>query len=382
MEKPDGKLDLLDLSDKLKEVRLFAKSERQILQSLFLENTEIADKIFQTAWITRQQRHILKKLILASPDAPPNICCYRANSLEMVNFIDSYKQLGFQDTLYGEFLAYLREHPRTIAICLSLGELQNPRESQKVVDTIISSVCGNCVGPGDEHRTLLLLQSLIVHQVAESPNPRRLLLKGNCSFCTAFKHFTESLFSSKLYLTAALHDPIMMVLMDDERSLETDPEKVILQFTQEERLHLFGPPDDTEQYQKKFQAHLSTVTTQLVALCENFINGLLSNLFCFPQSLEWIISELHKTLAKKGKTSPSEMRAMCADLLFNWFICPAIADPEPLGIISDILVSENARFNLMQIAKILQQLAHETNPAGEATGRDSDILNRFSKVRR
>ncbi|XP_071821372.1 GTPase-activating protein and VPS9 domain-containing protein 1-like isoform X3 [Apostichopus japonicus] len=378
MEEPDSKVDLVDLAHKLKEVRLFAKSERQLLQSLFTENTEIADKIFQTAWITRQQRHILKKLIVASPDAPPSVCCYGANALEMVNFIDSYKQLNFQDTLYGEFLAHLREHPRTIAVCLSLGELQDPRESQKTAGTIISSVCGNCIGPGDEHRTLLLLQSLIVHQVAESTNPRRLLLKGTCSFCAAFKHFTESLFSSKLYLTAALHDPIMAVLMDDEYSLETDPEKVALQFTQEERLQLFGPAD-TEQYRKKLQAHLQSVTSQLVALCENFINGLLSNLFCFPQGLEWIISELHKILMKKGKTSPSEVRAMCADLLFNWFICPAIVDPEPLGIISDILVSENARFNLMQIAKILQQLAHDTNVSGDGNRRDSDILNRFSK---
>ncbi|PIK56873.1 putative GTPase-activating protein and VPS9 domain-containing protein 1, partial [Apostichopus japonicus] len=170
----------------------------------------------------------------------------------------------------------------------------------------------------------------------------------------------------------------MAVLMDDEYSLEMDPEKVALQFTQEERLQLFGPAD-TEQYRKKLQAHLQSVTSQLVALCENFINGLLSNLFCFPQGLEWIISELHKILTKKGKTSPSEVRAMCADLLFNWFICPAIVDPEPLGIISDILVSENARFNLMQIAKILQQLAHDTNVSGDGNRRDSDILNRFSK---
>ena len=51
-----------------------------------------------------------------------------------------------------------------------------------------------------------------------------------------------------------------------------------------------------------------------------------------------------------------EVWAVCTDVLFNSFICPAIVDPEPKGII-DMPISHIARFNLMQVAQILQVLA-------------------------
>lgn len=47
---------------------------------------------------------------------------------------------------------------------------------------------------------------------------------------------------------------------------------------------------------------------------------------------------------------------MCVDLVITSFICPAIVNPESYGII-DAPVSYIARFNLIQVAKILQMLA-------------------------
>jgi hypothetical protein len=60
-----------------------------------------------------------------------------------------------------------------------------------------------------------------------------------------------------------------------------------------------------------------------------------------------------------------EIYTVCVDLLFTLFICPAIADPEPMGII-DMPITFIARFNLMQVGQIIQTLAlwkwEEINP--------------------
>lgn len=62
-------------------------------------------------------------------------------------------------------------------------------------------------------------------------------------------------------------------------------------------------------------------------------------------------------LRSTGKITETETTLICIDLIFTYFICPAITKPEPLGIIEDTPISYIARFNLMQIGQILQSLA-------------------------
>ena len=66
--------------------------------------------------------------------------------------MDGYKTLGFQESIYGEFLARLRENPRLVASCLvaGLGERQNQDHSQGVVHTVFTSLYGNCIMQEDE----------------------------------------------------------------------------------------------------------------------------------------------------------------------------------------------------------------------------------------
>lgn len=53
---------------------------------------------------------------------------------------------------------------------------------------------------------------------------------GSCAFSRLYSVFHEGLFSAKLFLTAALHGPIMQLLMEDERFLDIDPEKAPIRF--------------------------------------------------------------------------------------------------------------------------------------------------------
>lgn len=50
----------------------------------------------------------------------------------------------------------------------------------------------------------------------------------------------------QVFLTAALHQPIMQLLMEDELFLDIDPSKAAVRFPAEERLRRFGKEGTTE----------------------------------------------------------------------------------------------------------------------------------------
>lgn len=68
---------------------------------------------------------------------------------------------------------------------------------------------------------------------------------------------------------------------------------------------------------------------------------------------------------------------MCTDLVFTLFICPAIVKPEPYGI-TDVPISQIARFNLIQVAQIIQMLAMRKFQSVDA--RLEDLYSQFDKV--
>ena len=66
----------------------------------------------------------------------------------------------------------------------------------------------------------------MVTQVVGSEEPQRLLRRGSCVFSRLYKAFCEGLFEAKLFLTSALHQPTLQLIMDDEWYLDIDPNKV------------------------------------------------------------------------------------------------------------------------------------------------------------
>lgn len=61
-------------------------------------------------------------------------------------------------------------------------------------------------------------------------------------------------------------------------------------------------------------------------------------------------------LLKTALINKKEINDILTDMVFTNFICPAVVSPDLFGI-SDAPISENARFNLIQIGQILQMLA-------------------------
>ena len=370
--------DLLELSRHLKQERLYVSSEREQLQNLNDDVMKTAEQLYHLAWVMRQQKLTLDQLILGNKEATPEVCCRRANNMENVNFVDGYKNLSYHESKIVDFLKQLRENPKLVAHCLVLTEKSNIDTMQKLARITVSSLFGNTVMQEDETLVLLLLKELTELQVSLNDNPRRLIRKGSCAFSLIFKLFNESMFAAKLFLTAALHKPVMQLLMEDEWFYDIDPERALYRFPPSERIKRFGHPG-TNEYDQKTKDYREQTAGKLVTLAERFVRSIKNNMHCFPQILSWIVYQLYQCVTKAGKVSRDEARAMCADLVFTMFICPAVCDPELYGITSDAPISYIARHNLMQVAQILQVLAISTWQ--EIDQKIRDIYSKFEKVR-
>ena len=120
----------------------------------------------------------------------------------------------------------------------------------------------------------------------------------------------------------------------------------------------------------------AAVADRLARLTESFVSEITASAACFPTSLAWVVRTLHGLLAEAGRCSPDQLNAICVDLMFAFFICPAVVDPVQYGIL-EAPVSPAARHNLIQVGQILQVLA-----MGQTDGVDTRLrpfYDRFDK---
>ncbi|XP_044728501.1 serine-rich adhesin for platelets isoform X2 [Chrysoperla carnea] len=348
--------DINNLVRELRQERLFVSSEQNELQKLNERVVNESIKLAQSAWVTSQQRLNLNRLILSRPDSSPAICCQKANLLESTRFIDAFKVLPYQDCiLYGEFLQNLRASPELLAQCFALGEQICSQQALQVVPSLISGLYGSLVLPHDTVLVLRLLRQLTKLKLISSDNPRRMLRNSSCTFFRLYSEFHEGLFTSKLFLTAALQSPILQLLKDIEYFLDIDPDKAVERFPVEDRIKKFGK-EGTQEYNARISKYRKWTINSLEAITTKFINSIKENLYCFPAPLSWLIKQIVNFLTKSGNFNAQEINAMITDLVFTHFICSAMVNPEPYGII-DTPISYISRFNLIQVARIIQMLA-------------------------
>lgn len=73
---------------------------------------------------------------------------------------------------------------------------------------------------------------------------------------------------------------------------------------------------------------------------------------CFPPQLSWLVRVLYDVLLTAKRADTREVSAICVDLVFALFLCPALISPEPHGI-CDAPISHISRFNLIQVSHIM-----------------------------
>ncbi|XP_078489056.1 GTPase-activating protein and VPS9 domain-containing protein 1 isoform X1 [Ciona intestinalis] len=348
---------LMELIRRLHEERLFIKSEQDAVWKLNDEVRSRVEALSHTYWVTRQHYLNLSRLIVNSSQETPALCNRRSKQLDNIEFVDGYKELGYQESMYSQFIEAFINNPTFAAACLAYGDKLGLDSTSDVARTMVMGCYGNNM-VADDHRQLLeLIETLMLLQLATIEQPSRLLQKGTSAFCTVFKLFAESLWSGKLFLMSALHQPIMEIIMDHELFLETNPQKVLARLSPNEIAKRFGS-QDTPAFQEKLKQHVERTEQALLDICSSFVDSLLQTMTCFPQSLRWIISRAFHIVKDAGVVSESEARSLSADFLLHQFVCPAIVNPELYGVTGDVPLSDLTRFNLMQVAQVLQVMAH------------------------
>ncbi|KAL3990942.1 Vacuolar sorting protein 9 (VPS9) domain family protein [Acanthocheilonema viteae] len=349
------------LCERLRSEKLLVASELDTLQRLNEEVDNAQSELAHLAWICRQEQTILSRLINSHPDVRPENCCFLTSQFDSASFIDGYRRIDGQHySSVTELLNLLLNSPNLVAEILHANDQtlkNNDSPFVELVSCVYSLLYGCAVFPEDERRVLETLFHLLDIQLASHSDPRLLLRRGNVSFCQLYRLFSEGMYSAKIFLTAALHDPVMFVLSQDDVFLDIEPTKTLIRFPAEERRRRFGEDENSLTFLQKLTVHRRYVESKLVSIANRFIRAITDAMSCFPQSLGCIVRRLYTVLVDHRKLSREQATLICTDLIFTYLICPAIANPETLGVISDTPVTYMARFNLMQIGQILQTLA-------------------------
>uniref|UniRef100_A0A158Q7R7 Ras-GAP domain-containing protein n=1 Tax=Elaeophora elaphi TaxID=1147741 RepID=A0A158Q7R7_9BILA len=349
------------LCERLRSEKLLVASELDTLQRLNEEVDSAQRELAHLAWICRQEQTILSRLINSHPDVRPENCCFLTSQFDSARFVDGYRRIDGQHyNSVTELLNLLLNSPNLVAEILHANDQtlkNNDSPFVELVSCVYSLLYGCAVFPEDERRVLETLFHLLDIQLASHSNPRLLLRRGNVSFCQLYRLFSEGMYSAKIFLTAALHDPVMFVLSQDDIFLDIEPTKTLIRFPVEERRRRFGEDENSLIFLQKLTLHRRFIESKLVSIANRFIRAITDAMSCFPQSLGCIVRRLYTVLVDHRKLDREQATLICTDLIFTYFICPAIANPETLGVISDTPVTYIARFNLMQIGQILQTLA-------------------------
>lgn len=211
-----------------------------------------AEQLFRKTWMISYQHILLEDLNFGRAVTTNNLaslkqilnqyCTKYTNLNKKPSFVESYKLLSYNDYKISEFLKHLKDNPKYLATCLVKSEksinssaMVTTSNVQHLIPIIFSSLYANGLLVNDEMLVLQLLKQLIEIQFSDSVDLRRLIRKSSCSFNIVFKHYTEFVFSTRLFLTAALHEPILQLLMQDESYLDIDPTKAFERLSPEER---------------------------------------------------------------------------------------------------------------------------------------------------
>lgn len=338
-------LDILELAQSLRQEKLSIESEMNDYFRLQMKLGENSFEAIKHAWILSVHRQNLNSLIVSKPENRPSMCCQRATQLESVEFIDAYKDQAIKSQylpLYVDFLRCIHQSPYLLAQCLALADdlpilcsnLQSSKSEQmsQISQIISSGIYGNSIHGRDVEMMLKLLDKLLELKVSSIDDPRRLLRQSSSSFARLYHKFHESSLSSKLFLTAALHEPIMNVLIEDSNM---------------QNLEFNG----INRHSEGFEVHPDTI----YQLSNKFIQSLIENWIIFPSTVRWLVLTMAKYLKVKGCDAKTVTEVL-TDMVFVHFICPACTDPSLYGIV-DAPISVRARNNLIKIGQLLQKLA-------------------------
>ena len=133
-------------------------------------------------------------------------------------------------------------------------------------------------------------QCLMLHQIGTTDSPRHVLKRG--AFISTYRLLVEALPESRLFLTAALYQPIVQVLLDEGPPLEINQDKVCDYFSPRELLARFGTRG-TPEFQKKVEEFCNATKNRLDEHVKRFSHAIEQSLACFPSAIAYVIGTVN-----------------------------------------------------------------------------------------
>lgn len=341
--------DVLELWRRLRQESLFVSAERESLGKLHGDLKEDHYKLLQQLYRTRrfQSNHYA-----AESGANLAECFVTDNRLQNCKFSEmSYSEAD----MMAPFLKALKMNPTLVAACLVYGEkmqLETGPGFTNLLETVVLSLYGQSCATQNHSALLEFIQCLMLHQIGATNRPRDVLKRG--AFITTYRLLVEALPESRLFLTAALYQPIVQVLLDEGPPLEINAEKVCDYFSPRELQVRFGVRG-SDQFKQKVAEFCKNTQQRLDDHVKRFSHAIEYSLACFPSAIAYVIGRAHSIVSDGGMCPQDEARTLAADLLLQDFICLAIVNPERYGVTGDLPITETARINLIQIAQRLQK---------------------------
>ncbi|CEF61111.1 Receptor-mediated endocytosis protein 6 homolog [Strongyloides ratti] len=359
----DSFISLNKLCEKLGSEKLLISNELKTIQKLHEQINDHLSNLQKSSWLNKQEQFLLYNLIHHHPSISPDNCSRLIEELSSSNFSEAWKGFGQHHTTFTQIFNILYSSPQSVAELLAASDniekVNGKYSTDDLVRSIYSSLFLSCIFPLDEALMLKIFKHLIPLQIISSNDPRKVLRRGNRTISKLFRLFFDGLYPAKIFITSALHDAILEVLSGDSLFLDVDPTKLLQRFSKSMRESKFGKDETSFSYLEKVTIYRKEIVQKLVHYVKKFIDGINQAMICFPNSLTWFVKEIKNSFCNNvnNKILNNEITLICTEIIFTHFICPAISNPEYLGIISDTPISNVARFNLMQIGQIIQSLA-------------------------
>ena len=355
MEGSNDSRNLNSLVEKLRQEQEFSSFYRGQIQQAVRDINRCCDQVFQSLWLSQCLGHLLDKtkLRLLQP-------CEWTAALERagyVLFVDAAKILRSSSLIesYKRFLGGLLERPAAVARVLVWAESEG-RDSASLISDLLSVVYGHCVFRHDHALFLQLLRELLGHLVSAAESPRELFSGVEPVFCRVLTEYSNQHPDLQTFVAEAFQSPLSEILTYEDY-LEFDVSKA------GSRIQSSSENTGTGRYLDGsaflFGEDLDFSCDRLAKLAAQFVDGIFCFSIHFPPSLKWVLASL-KTLVREKwpEISPVELRRPVSSLLFGPILGSTIVNPDSHGVCSmDMVVGPIARYNLSQVASVLQGCA-------------------------
>ena len=355
MESSNDSRNLNSLVEKLRQEQEFSTFYRGQIHQAIRDINCCCDQVLQALWLSLCLGHLLDKTKLRLLQSSEwTAALERAG---YVQFVDAAKILRSNSLIesYKRFLGGLLERPAAVARVLVWAESEG-RDSASLINDLVSVVYGHCVFGRDHALFLQLLRELLVHLVSVAESPKELFSGVEPVFCRVLTEYSNQHPKLQTFVAEAFQSPLSDILTYEDY-LEFDVNKAGSRIQSSNEDTGAGRFLDGSAF--LFSEDLDLSCGRLAQLAAQFVDGISRFSVHFPSSLKWVLASL-KTLAREKwpNISTAELRRPVSSLLFGPILGSTIVNPDSHGVCSmDVVVGPVARYNLSQVASVLQGCA-------------------------